>query len=176
MFENVLRKPVDSEPTPSLATGRHRLFLFAILLIAGLLGVPFLETLPNGFHADEASIGYDAFSILKTSRDQYGGFLPLFSRSFGDYDEALYRFLTVPFISIFGLNEFATLIGRRACGHPDGLGLIRPRDRTFQPACGPGRRPPFSDQPLAHPVQPVGCTGHSAAASLLSGVASLSQG
>ena len=32
--------------------------------------------MPNGFHADEASIGYDAYSMLETGRDQYGEFLP----------------------------------------------------------------------------------------------------
>ncbi len=116
MSENVLRKPVDPEQTSPLETGRHRLSLFAILLLACLLRVSFLATIPNGFHADEASTGYDAFSILKTSRDQYGDLLPLFARSFGDYNETLYRYTAVPFISIFGLNEFATRLPAALAG------------------------------------------------------------
>ncbi len=95
---------------------RSRFFLPVILLLAALLRVPFLSTIPNGLYADEASTGYDAYSILNTYRDQYGEFLPLFARSFGDYVEALYRFLVVPSVGVLGLNEFsvrlpAALIG-----------------------------------------------------------------
>ena len=83
-------------------------FLIIILALAFLLRVIFLGTIPNGFYCDEASNGYDAYSILQTGRDRYGEFLPQFLKSFGDYRESLYIFLTVPFIKIFGLNEFAT--------------------------------------------------------------------
>ncbi|MCZ6633788.1 MAG: glycosyltransferase family 39 protein [bacterium] len=71
---------------------------------------------PIGFHADEASIGYDAYSILKTGRDQYGEFLPLFARSFGDYDEALHRYLVVPFVAVLGLNEWAVRLPNALLG------------------------------------------------------------
>lgn len=83
--------------------------LLAVILIAALLRVSFLSTVPNGFYCDEASDGYDSYSILKTLHDQNGEFLPLFAKALGnDYREALYIFITVPFIGIFGLNEFAT--------------------------------------------------------------------
>ncbi|HBK62405.1 MAG TPA: glycosyl transferase [Cyanobacteria bacterium UBA11166] len=82
--------------------------LLIVILIAALLRVCFLSTIPNGFHQDEATIGYDAYSFLKTGRNQYGEFLPLFSKAFGDYNESMSRFITVPFIWIFGLTEFAT--------------------------------------------------------------------
>lgn len=45
---------------------------------------------------------------MLTGRDRYGAFLPIFARSFEDYDESISRFATVPFIAIFGLNEFST--------------------------------------------------------------------
>ena len=76
---------------------KDRVFLIGILLVAALLRIPYLSSYPVGFHADEASMGYDAYSLLKTGRDQYGEFLPLHTRSFGDYDEALYRYFAVPF-------------------------------------------------------------------------------
>ena len=85
-----------------------RATLDCLLLLAAILRLSYLTGVPNGFHADEASIGYDAFSMLETGRDQYGEFLPLFSRSFGDYDESLYRFLTIPFVGLLGLTEFTT--------------------------------------------------------------------
>lgn len=83
------------------------IFLLFILLIAGLRFYK-LGQLPSGINADEASIGYDAYSILKTGRDQWGDFLPLnYFKSFGDYKLPVHFYLTVPSILIFGLNEFA---------------------------------------------------------------------
>jgi len=56
---------------------------------------------------DEASLGYNAYSILKTGKDEYGMFLPLIFKSFGDYKPGLYIYLTVPFIFLFGLNTLS---------------------------------------------------------------------
>src|SRR5262249_55898742 len=42
--------------------------------------------------------------LLLTGKDQYGAPWPLFARSFGDYDEALYRYLTIPSVALFGLS------------------------------------------------------------------------
>ena len=56
---------------------------------------------------DEASLGYNAYSILKTGKDEYGQFLPLILKSFGDYKPGLYIYLTIPFVFLFGLNELS---------------------------------------------------------------------
>ncbi len=106
---------VNSQPEEP---GRNlqRLGLAAILLLAALLRVPFLSSIPNGFYSDEASTGYDAYSILQTGRDQYGEFLPLLTRSFGDYVEASYRYVAIPFIAVFGLNEFSTRLPSAVAG------------------------------------------------------------
>ena len=95
---------------------RHRVMLLLILSLAAVLRLWDLTGVPNGFHADEASIGYDAYSMLETGRDQYGEFLPLFSRSFGDYDESLYRYLTIPFVAVLGLTEFSTRLPASLAG------------------------------------------------------------
>ncbi len=78
-----------------------------VLIIATLLRVCFLSTIPNGLHHDEATSGYDSYSLLKTGHSQYGEFLPLFSKAFSDYNESLTRLITVPFVGVLGLNEFA---------------------------------------------------------------------
>ena len=83
------------------------LALCGILLIAFFLRFTALGENPAGLFRDEASTGYDAYSIMLTGRDQYGTLLPLFSRSFGDYNESFYRFLAIPSIYFFGLTEFA---------------------------------------------------------------------
>lgn len=66
-----------------------------------------LGSVPISLHWDEAALGYNAFSILKTGRDEYGQLLPLIFKSFGDYKPGLYVYLTAISEAIFGLNEFA---------------------------------------------------------------------
>lgn len=60
---------------------------------------------PPALNADEATNAYDAYSILKTGKDQYGNFMPLRFKSFGDYKLPLLTYLAVPFIKVFGLTE-----------------------------------------------------------------------
>lgn len=79
---------------------------FIIILIAALFRLIGLAHVPPGLYADEASTGYDAYSLLLTARDQYGHFLPLLARSLNDYNEALFRYALVPFIAVLGLSEF----------------------------------------------------------------------
>lgn len=81
--------------------------LIVILLTAFFLRFYKLSTIPDGFFDDESAIGYNAYSILKTGRDEWGQFLPLYFKSTGEYKLPGYIYLTIPFILIFGLNEFA---------------------------------------------------------------------
>lgn len=83
--------------------------LFLIFLLAFVLRVYQSGVYPLGFLADEAALGYNAYSILETGRDEWGELLPLTSlKSFGDYKNPLYVYLTIPSIWLFGLNEFST--------------------------------------------------------------------
>lgn len=60
---------------------------------------------PACLNADEAAFGYNAYSILKTGKDEYGNTMPLRLKSFGDYKLPLYSYLSIPTISLFGLGE-----------------------------------------------------------------------
>lgn len=82
-------------------------FLIIVLLVASALRLYKLGTVPPHLTPDEASLGYNAYSILKTGRDEYGQLLPIIFKSFGDWKPGLYIYLTVPFVAIFGLNEWA---------------------------------------------------------------------
>ncbi len=88
---------------------RHKTFLIIILLtlIGGALRLWDLNNNPIGLNVDEVSIGYNAYSVLKTGSDEYGRRFPLTFKSLGDYKPPLYIYLTVPSIAFFGLNEFA---------------------------------------------------------------------
>ena len=80
-----------------------------LLILISLLSVTLflykLNVSPPALNADEATNAYDAYSILKTGKDQYGNFMPLRFKSFGDYKLPLLTYLAVPFIKIFGLTE-----------------------------------------------------------------------
>ncbi len=85
---------------------RNILYLFFILIAGFVLRFYGLGEVPVGFHRDEAFLGYNAYSILKTGNDISGNFLPVHLESFL-YSPAGYSYFTIPFISIFGLNEFS---------------------------------------------------------------------
>jgi len=66
---------------------------------------------PPAISWDEASIGYNAYTLLTYARDEHGRFLPFDTfAAFGDYKPPVAIYLTVPFIAVFGLNEFAVRI------------------------------------------------------------------
>lgn len=82
--------------------------LIIILILAATLRFWKLGSIPPGLTPDEASLGYNAYSILKTGRDEFGTTLPIIFKSFGDYKPGLYVYLTVPSVAVFGLSEFST--------------------------------------------------------------------
>lgn len=91
-------------------------WLLLIVILGAFLRIAFLATAPVSFSVDEASDGYDAYSILLTLRDRYGVYLPFFTKALGDYIEPLYIFLIIPLIKVFGLNEFSTRLGSAIVG------------------------------------------------------------
>lgn len=82
-------------------------WLLSIIVLAIVLRFYQLGVNPPHLNWDEASNSYNAYSILKTSKDEYGNFMPALFKSFGDYNMALSVYPLVPSIAIFGLNQFA---------------------------------------------------------------------
>lgn len=80
------------------------LLLFSIALAIRIYKV---GSAPSGILVDEASIGYNAYSILKTGKDEYGISFPLVFKAFGDQKLPLYIYLVVPFVKYFGLSAFS---------------------------------------------------------------------
>lgn len=89
--------------------------LMSIVLIAGFFRLYSLSTVPPAASLDEVSIGYNAFSILKTGRDEYGTVLPILLRAYDDWRPALYVYLVIPFVWIFGLTAFAVRLPSFFC-------------------------------------------------------------
>lgn len=83
---------------------KNRIFFFIILLTAVFFRFYQLSSVPPSASLDEVSIGYNAYSILKTGADEYGVKLPILLRAYDDWRPALYVYLVIPFIKLFGLN------------------------------------------------------------------------
>lgn len=83
------------------------ILLFIITLLGGVLRIYQLGQTPQSLTWDEVAIGYNAYSILSTGRDEYGNFLPTSFRSFEDYKSPLYIYATTLSLAIFGKSEFA---------------------------------------------------------------------
>lgn len=86
---------------------KNNRLLIAIIILSAALRFYQLGQNPSGLDWDETAHGYNAYSLLKTGRDEYGYKLPLSIRSFDDYKPPLYTYLVVPSVAAFGLNNFA---------------------------------------------------------------------
>lgn len=78
--------------------------MIVVLVLATFLRFWSLGNVPPSASLDEASIGYNAYSVLKTGGDEYGEFPFISQRGYDDFRRSTYLFLTIPFISLFGLN------------------------------------------------------------------------
>lgn len=86
----------------------RKLFLALIILIGLFLRTYRLADRPLGFTWDEAALGYNAYSLLNTGRDEHRALAPLVFKSFGDYKPGLYIYLAVLPIKLLGLSELPT--------------------------------------------------------------------
>lgn len=85
----------------------NRIIIIAILVIAFVLRLSVLGSVPPSVSLDEASIGYNAYSILHTGMDEYGNRFPLVLRAYDDFRPGLYAYTVIPFIWLFGLTAGA---------------------------------------------------------------------
>jgi 4-amino-4-deoxy-L-arabinose transferase-like glycosyltransferase len=84
------------------------LLFITIFLISVLTRFIGLDTVSPPLNRDEAAIGYNAYSILKTGKDEHGVSYPFSFKSIGDYKMPAYIYLTTLPVKLFGLNEFST--------------------------------------------------------------------
>ena len=92
---------------------RRRFLLAGILLLAIAVRFVGLTDAPPGINHDEASNGYDAYSILETGKDRWGESWPVVLEAFGraDWRGALYAYLVVPCHVVVG--EQRLILGTR---------------------------------------------------------------
>jgi hypothetical protein len=94
----------------------HFLLLTAVFTVGFAVRIIYIGSYPAGLNQDEASIGYDAYAILNYGIDRNGIHLPVHLIAWGSGQNALYAYLAMPFIKIFGLTEFAVRLPNALAG------------------------------------------------------------
>ena len=87
---------------------RFQISIILIILIGCFFRIAYIDKIPEGLNPDEASSGYEAYAIGNYGIDRNGNFLPIFLVSWGSGQNALYSYMLIPFIKIFGLSVFTT--------------------------------------------------------------------
>ena len=65
---------------------------------------------PPALNWDEVSIGYNAYSVLKTGKDEWNKPFPVHFKAYGEYKLPLQIYVSIPGIYFLGLNELGVRI------------------------------------------------------------------
>lgn len=84
--------------------------LILIVLLAFFLRFYKVTQNPPALNWDEVSIGYNAYSILKTGSDEWSKPFPIHFKAYGEYKLPLQIYASIPGIYFFGLNELGVRI------------------------------------------------------------------
>lgn len=98
-------------------TRRRWLIAFALvgaaLVAQRLIG---LGSVPPGLHSDEASIGWNAWTLAHHGTDEHGASFPLFIEAFGEYKNPVYVYLLAPFTWVLPLSASTVRLPAALCG------------------------------------------------------------
>lgn len=92
-----------------------KIFLILVITLAAFLRFYRLDTVP-ALNADEAAVGYNAYSLIQTGKDEHGNPWPIHFQSFNDYKPGLFFYLVLPFVKFMGLSIWAVRIPGAALG------------------------------------------------------------
>ena len=93
--------------TMKIKLSKKIILLIVIIFVGSFFRLYKLGQIPNGFYVDEAAIGYNAYSLLKTGKDEYGKVFPVFLRSYGAYAPPLYAYTSIIPIALLGPTVFS---------------------------------------------------------------------
>lgn len=85
---------------------KEEVILFFILIVGSLVRLVAIGQFPNALNVDEASSGYDAFSLMKYGVDRGGNSYPVYLYAWGSGQSVLYSYLMIPVLMITGLCEY----------------------------------------------------------------------
>jgi hypothetical protein len=90
---NQLLDPTSFKQIGNFYIYENYLKIILILILALFSEVFTIASTPILLNPDEAALGYNAYSILQTGKDEHGQSFPLHLKSFGDYKPALYTYI-----------------------------------------------------------------------------------
>lgn len=93
-----------------------KIILLSIIAISAIIRLYNFGNVPPSLNWDEVSLGYNAYSITQTGKDEYGAHLPLVLRSFDDYKPALYAYLIIPLLPLFDLSAVSVRLPSALAG------------------------------------------------------------
>lgn len=99
---------------------KKKIVLLLLILTAFFLRIYQIDKNPPSLNWDEVSHGFNAYSLFRTGRDEWGVKLPLIFRAYGDQKLPLYLYLSTPAVGFFGLNPFSV----RLVSVLSGVGLV----------------------------------------------------
>ncbi len=82
-------------------------FASLFLTVGCLTRLCLLDKLPGGLNQDEASAGYDAYSIMTYGFDRNGMKYPVHLIAWGSGQNAAYSYFAIPFLKLFSNTEIA---------------------------------------------------------------------
>lgn len=86
---------------------RLTILFFIIVIFGAAVRFYQLGKIPRGLNTDETAIGYNAYSILETGKDEHGVKYPLYFLSFGDNKLPVYIYSTAGMIKLLGPTPLA---------------------------------------------------------------------
>jgi len=87
---------------------RQKILLLFIIFAALFIRTYQISSVPPPAQRDEVGFIYDAYSLLKTGRDQHGRFLPIAFESFGVWEYPIQYYLKIPFAFLLGPTVLAS--------------------------------------------------------------------
>ena len=92
---------MDKERRERLERG-ELLLVLVLLCLGAVLRCVGTGSFPPGLNQDEASTGYDAWALLLSGMDRNGDAWPVLFSSWGSGQNALYAYVLLPFLALFG--------------------------------------------------------------------------
>ena len=85
----------------------RKIVLISIIALASILRLWNISQVPPSASLDEASITYNAYSVLKTGVDEFGDFPLVSQRGYDDWRRSTYLLMVVPFTAILNLSTYS---------------------------------------------------------------------
>ena len=91
-----------------IKNNKYDIITYLLIVLGCLVRSVGINLYPIGLNVDEASSAYEAFSILNFGIDRNENSFPVFLEAWGSGQNALYSYIMIPFIKLFGLNIIST--------------------------------------------------------------------